>query len=484
MTPQELQAAKQKILSQPPAGRDLSSVKTELLKQAPQNAPQPDSPHRGIMDIASDVVVGAGKGIGSTVSGLESLGEKLITRPIDKAVSFITGKKGPLPVSGPTEGEKIQENYLQPTTTAQKVGKGAEQLAEFLIPGEAPAKAAKALEAASGLSKATGLAKAAKILPRAATEAATFAGQTAIQSGGDAGEIKTAAVTGAALPVVGKALGMAGKQVAKAAGGTAERLINSLIKPLQRDFAYGKNPGRGVANEGIVANSFEDLIGKVTEKRQELGQAIGTALKGSPGKSVSTLGIFAPIQEAITKASNAPRSNASLITRLENLMADLKVKKKILTPEEAFDLKQKVAELTSFTGNPTDDKMVNSALKRVYGAIKERINKAVPAVKELNERFADIKSAEVAAKYREKIMERQNILPFSAKAAGGVTGALMGGAPGAALGVLLSAGAEKILGSTLLKTRVANLLAKLGKAELEQVLKAYPFLRPLIERMK
>src|SRR3990167_4032611 len=51
--------------------------------------------------------------------------------------------------------------------------------------------------------------------------------------------------------------------------GQAPRVINSLIKPLAKDFSYGKNPGRAVAEEGIVANNFDDLIENIRANRQK-----------------------------------------------------------------------------------------------------------------------------------------------------------------------------------------------------------------------
>src|SRR3990167_10849724 len=57
--------------------------------------------------------------------------------------------------------------------------------------------------------------------------------------------------------------------------GQAPRVINSLIKPLAKDFSYGKNPGRAVAEEGIVANNFDDLIENIRANRQKVGATIG-----------------------------------------------------------------------------------------------------------------------------------------------------------------------------------------------------------------
>ena len=48
---------------------------------------------------------------------------------------------------------------------------------------------------------------------------------------------------------------------------TAPRFINSLIKPKQADFSYGKNPGRTVSELGITGNNLSDFANNIhTEK--------------------------------------------------------------------------------------------------------------------------------------------------------------------------------------------------------------------------
>lgn len=466
--------------------QDMGKVSKSYVPPAPKPAPVV-ADDRGlgekVLRGAVDLGIGAVKGAASTVAGGMDLVEKYAVNPALQAI----GK-------APVETTVFQrEGDLAAKGTMQKIGKGGEQIAELLLPGSAPAKVAgatsKALKLAKVAEEAPGLLRAGRALGRtgvrAATEAGVVGGQVALQTGGDeeavAGAQKSAAM---AVPFL-KGAGVVGKLGAKALGGTSERIINSLIKPLQRDFAYGKNPGRGVTREGIVANTFDELIDKITDKRKEIGSAIGTVLDQSKGK-ISLMGVLTPVDEAIAGASKLAATNAPLIARLDAIKADVGalLKKKTVTPREAFELKQIIADATKFTGNASDDAVVNKALKRVYGEIKERINASTKGVAELNERFADIKSAEVAARYRDKIMERQNVLPFGGKTGGVVAGAVMAGAPGAAIGALLGAGVEKIMASTLLKTRLAKMLSNMSGDELNAAKKAYPMLQTILNRLK
>jgi hypothetical protein len=476
----------QKLVDRNPALADM----VKPTETAPMTPATPEPEQKGLLGgIASglgNVAVGAAKGLGSTIAGASALGEKMMSAPL-KAVGA--------PVQEDYLGERVQEK-LKPEGLAQKIGFGAEQIGEFLIPGAAPVKAAKAAQVGLGLAKAekaVGVAgKAAKAAEaakglgrlgtRMGTEAAAVGGVAAIQQGELGDEAVGAAKFGAAVPIIGKGLSAVGA-TGRALGIAPDKIINSLIKPLQRDFFFGKNPGAGVAKEGIVANSWDDLIDKLGAKTEEIGEQIGTTLKGATQR-VSLSGVMKPLDDAIVGAKTAPGINAPLITRLETAKKDITRiirKKKQITPQEAFKIKQSIANLTKFT-EPLTDNALNKALKGIYGNIKEKINVAVPAVKELNERYANIKTAHIAAKYRDRIIERQNVLPLASKIAGGVSGFSFGSIPGALLGVMAGATVERGLASPAFKTRVAAALQKMSIVERREAIKN-PIVKNFLNRV-
>mgnify|MGYP001596690245 CR=1 FL=1 len=312
------------------------------------------------------------------------------------------------------------------------------------------------------------------------------------------------AAVGGALPVA--FAGKAALGVLKKEG--APRVINSLVKPLLKDFSYGKNPGRAVAQEGIVANSLEDLGTKISSSREKIGREISTQNSILEGKALLNLeGAFKPIDDAMEIA--AKNNNPTLLQRLQNvkdaltqkltLGTDLAGKPTIVSNgakelknaqfSEAFTIKKDIGDMTQWTGNASDDKAVNAALKSVYGNVKQtflntadRVSPEVGAkLRTLSEKYADLTSAEVATKYRDKITERQNFLSLGNKAGavGAVIAAVASG--GTTIPVILAgiSGAilDKALGSTAFKTRIAKWMANESSGVLERFFAKNPQVR-------
>lgn len=322
----------------------------------------------------------------------------------------------------------------------------------------------------------------------------------------------TTAAVSAAIPFAGAgAVGLKNKVLSKAAP-AAETFINSLIKPLQKDFAYGKNPARGILNEGITANSLEDLGHKVVSQRGQVGKGIGEVGQKieESGISLNLVPGLSPINEAINTA--AKLGNNTLFNSLNNvktaLMHDLVsgvdekgipaiVKgdaKNLISASynQAKDFLSDIAAHTRFTGNPSDDKLLNMATKKAYGIVRQIMNetgdKVSPEVgqriRNLNERYADLLSAESAINHREIVLKRQNILNlaqrFSIPIAIGT--ALLSGNWKSAGIILAAEVALKASGSTAVKTRVAQFLSRLAPEERQGILNSTPVLKNFYER--
>ena len=306
-------------------------------------------------------------------------------------------------------------------------------------------------------------------------------------------------VTGAIIPGGIGTIGVGGKIIREK---VPARMINSLVKPLLKDFSYGKNPGRIIAEEKIVANSFDDLVSKISAKRTEIGGHLGNVSDvlddkmAKKGLVVNLKQTTNHIDLAMKKA--AQQNNQPLINRLSEVKKAITQKLSLgkdeagrpiveslgerelssLSFRDALDIKQAIGDMTKFTGNISDDEIANKALKKVWGSMKGELNKkaaqidpsAASRFSKLNEKYADITSADVAAKYRDKIMERHNIITLKGHfgAIGGALMALM--STGGAAAPALLAGAtgavlDKALGSTAVKTRIASWLAKATLAE-------------------
>lgn len=214
---------------------------------------------------------GALKGVASTVTGLGTLGAK--------AGSLLPGKVGETFQAGANVGKEFMEGPLAAKTPAEKIGKGAEQIAEFFIPAGKVAQVEKLL---AGGAKVATKAKLAPILgdtiaegvsrllslgTKASIRAAEGGGVIAIQSGGDAGQTGIGAAVSAAFPVAGavvkpvvktagKFIAGAGKRVAGSLSGRGTNVIDEIIK----------NPR--TALQGLRGESL-DILSKDAKKLKE-----------------------------------------------------------------------------------------------------------------------------------------------------------------------------------------------------------------------
>lgn len=292
---------------------------------------------------------------------------------------------------------------------------------------------------------------------------------------------------------------------------TAPRFINSLIKPKQSDFSYGKDPGRTVSEMGITGNNINDFSNNIHTARKDIGTQIGD-IYSSPlnaNVKINANDEIAKIDEAIKNAAKGGKENQGIVTTLQNTKDALLYEHGIdaegniiktgnvprdlsaLSPQEAFDLKQLVSGQTKFTGKPSDDKTVNSVLKDIYGGLKEKLNNAVspnnPEIIDLNQKYADLTSAEIATRNREAIINRSNMvsLPQTITGLEGTIAALVAGTaalPATLIGISV-AGLEKALATTAVKTRIAAWLGSESPSVISKVLQQNPGIKTVLYRL-
>lgn len=205
------------------------------------------------------------------------------------------------------------------------------------------------------------------------------------------------ALTGGILSSLGKAFSSGG-------------VINKFIGTRKKDFLFGRNPGQAVADEGIIAANPEDLSSQISNKLSQYGQQINDVVSKS-SKNINISDSIKPFDEAINKA--ATNNEQDLVNRLNDVKTAITNKLGIdagtgkiqiqgnrnissLSPLEATEIKRIIGEKAKFTGNPSDDKLVNNVLRQAYGTIRRQIEEAVPEVSSLNQRYADLKVANLA----------------------------------------------------------------------------------------
>ena len=328
-----------------------------------------------------------------------------------------------------------------------------------------------------------------------------------LKTAGKVGRVSKLAQTGQTLQRVGRAVDpmtMAAKSInAVAARPTAKAIkatrwakdraaadtINSLIRVKDKQFAYGRDPGMTVAREGITALNMDDLTAKITAKRKEYGGRIRDALD-APSHKAKTVDLtrakaLDPIYKAIAEARKNPRSNQALIKRLEDVMDDLtltqgkkgvSLKNLTMSPREAFEFKQQVADLTKWTNDLiTDDQVTNKALKQVYGKVSDAIKQKVKGLDDLDEAYGNLTEAAIASEHRARTLRssagRLGFMDGIAALGGAGIGYGAGHPVGGAItGVML----ERLMEQPLVRTYAAKWLKSASTEMLSELYSQIP----------
>lgn len=428
-----------------------------------------------------DIGQGAAKSAGDLALGIGTIGRKaqgLLSKGVEKVTGikdFGMGKPGVFD-TGSEQNIKAKE-VLTRNSTAEKVGGFVGDVASFAIPGTAVTKATKGVN----------------FLARAASLGAADAVTTIAKSGEIDKDAVDAAIIGAAFPVVGKAAGAAKSALIPSGKDAGGRVINSLIKPLLKDFSYGKNPGQAVAEAGITASSLDELAGKIKVVRQQTGEEISQRVAASKA-TFDASDALNSIDEAIATAQKAPKTNKEIIRRLQDVKDDVfsigddglpQRKLKDLTAPELWELNKEIGDLARWTGNATDDEIINKAIKNSYSTTRSKLEAGVPGLSDVSEKYANLKSAETATEYRDKIAARQGLSSLTSKTtgigAGLITAAATGGITTPLLVGATVAGLSEAAGSPAFKTKLAAWLASTPKTELKKAFEEAPWLRSSLQ---
>lgn len=474
-------------LTQEQAIAKLNSQQPQPQQTAAAPAPKARAPGQtGFSEVASDVGIGALKKAAHSAIGAVDL--------VKRGLDFIANKT----VGGKrTEnlGEVVPEKTLEPTTTAQKVGGAAEQIGEFFLPGGIT----KGVRASLKVATAPDIIK---ILARGALGAAEAASVTAVQ-GGNAEQVANAAKTGGAFDVIPAATNKlleskAGQSVVRwLTEKIPSRMVNSILRPAEKDFHFGRNPGLGVVEEGITANTRGDLLIKIADKKHEIGQAIDEALSAPAvaSKTIDVTPALAPIEEAVKKATKSGEQD--LVRRLLDLRDGLTQefdlvgrdlvnrgpKRLALSPKEVQQMKIELGQATRWTGQAFDSD-INRVKTAVYRNLDGMVDKAAPGTEELNARYANMLTAEKSLERTNNHLQKLVLAGLKVSGFGGL-GYVASAAQGDSTPEALAKGAgaaalTKFLGSTPVKTRFAQYLNALAPSERESLIQAIPTLRNVI----
>lgn len=352
--------------------------------QAPQEATEKSGFKVPVLDAIKDVGIGALKGAASTAQGISSLGQKYLTNPINRAL-------------GVEERDiSLPDSVMKPEGTAQKVGFGAEQIAEFLVPSSKVAK----------LEKGLGLAG------RATTEAAVAGTQRSLQQGEVNKDSALTAIVGGMFPVAGAGLSKA-KGLLKPVG---QKIQQTVIKPGVREIEDGFDINN--IQKYDVGGSLVQTVDKTNKKINELKDQLQSAL-GSSNQSVNlnkvyedTINFLSGKNKALQFGDNTSikRVTDSLKTEIEDVAGS----NGLVDLVQATDVKRGAGNKGAWSfRNPDPD---SSATEKVYTAfytkLKEAIEKAAPDqnIKEINRQISELIPISNAALRRLPVDQRNNVI--------------------------------------------------------------------------
>jgi len=206
-------------------------------------------------------------------------------------------------------------------------------------------------------------------------------------------------------------------QAAKTLTKFAGRMVNSLIKPRNKEFNLGMNPGETIAKEKIVAVSMEDLQTKVQQKIDFRMQEI-SEIRNNPkymDTKVNASSVLNPLVETYsTLRKLGQKTHSSEIGRLESMLSDIKGTGKDLkglSVPEAYELKNAIALMRKFDSNTKANQSVNIALGKAYHNIDKAIDKAIPTLEKPNSIVANLISAREAIDNRIHTLSKTEPFP-------------------------------------------------------------------------
>lgn len=370
-----------------------------LAEAKPVDQTPPPAPHVPTMaeqagTMAKDAGIGILKGAGSTAN---NLGHLLYP---DWLAKHLTG----------APSREQQEGYFKPKNTSQAIGKGAEQVGEFFLPGGG--------EKIVGEKLATMAPKLAKFAPSLARIAGTEAVNEA--QGG--------------TPGMGAAGGAAGEVVGAGMRSLAPKIAESSLGITKGDRAFGKTPGKAILNEtkGLkpetIAESANAKIGQLTPELESRAAGSTTPVDISPARQMATDAEDKAIQQNT-------KSQFEQINPMSNFLAENFATHQPypaqMSARDALDLKRGFSKEFLGRWNPETHGDTIKTGRDIYRSLDQGIDQAVPESAEINQRISSlIPVAHRAESTARNAPTSQLLMKRIAAPTGALVGPIFGGEEG------------------------------------------------------
>jgi hypothetical protein len=194
-------------------------------------------------------------------------------------------------------------------------------------------------------------------------------------------------------------------------GGTAvtSSLLTKTMKPKDKYLQFGKDPGKTVVEEGIQGKNFDELAELTRGRMKEVGTEIERTLAAHRDKKVDLTPVLSSIEKEIKHALRAGdkdevRALQEVRDQLRYTYAEtpegaivIKGKKpSVVSPQRAAELRREIDESIRWT----EDAIKGRAMSKRHGVRSELntlIEKVVPEIKEINQRYGNLKTAHHAS---------------------------------------------------------------------------------------
>lgn len=337
-----------------------------------------------------------------------------------------------------------------PQGTAENLGYGGEQAAEFMAPGEAGASTL-----AEHLPM---LGKLARPAARMATSALSSGAINKLQGGTFGG----GAAVGGGLSGLGEVARSAAPSIAESALGITKRLRG-----------FGKTPGTAALEETRGLNPL-----KIARTAQgKLGQLTGE-LESAASKSTAPASTSPAVNIVDSEMAKALKQNNKVRYGMlqdikDQLTKEFSTGQTIpgqISAEKALALKRGIGDLET-TWNPESRSGMKPVIRQVYGALDKELDRAIPGSEKLNQRISSLipvaqraestgRGAELGQRIAGRLAAHTGAL--AGTGLGSYYGYRRGGPEGALVGGIVGLAGPELLASPQWQMGTARLLNSSG----------------------
>jgi hypothetical protein len=421
----------------------------------------------GVVDTVMDVGKGALKGFASTVFQggdliRRGLGmERVINNPDVKEITT-------------------------PTNTAQRVGFGVEQAAEYLVPAGAIGATGKALATGS---------KAVNLGTRATLEGAAAGAVAGVQTGGDTTAMRNAALTAGGLTAGAGAVAAGARPIAGALKESAKTQYSRVLNATTKGNKYrSEQIVPELIERGVMAPTMKGLKNTASSNVERYGRAIGDAVESLPDDAAVPLeAITSRLQQSADEAVTATNSAGAKIPmgpHAKKALRNVEDLKSTLTEfavrnaqtgvmevpaVQVRQLRQYFDKIAAKAGRHDGKTLADESMAEAHGmaadAIRQEFAQAFPDIAKLNKEFNFWKKVEqvtgdtlLRREGQAKPLTRRlaQVMGAGAGSTQGPIGAMIGAAAADRLQALLLSPAWGTV-SAVTKDRLAKALAEGNK---------------------